>query len=146
MTIIVDASIIISALINPSGKEAALIFDYAEKVDFVAPDLMYDEVFSKKNKIINSSHHTEISLKESIELITLNLSIFSIAKYDLNILKLAEQLTYSIDKKDTQYVALTILLEGLFWTGDLKLLRGLKRKGFNNIITTLNFQNILKGL
>jgi predicted nucleic acid-binding protein len=146
MTIIVDASVIISTLINPFGKEAAFLFDYAEKIDFVAPDLMYAEVFSKKSKIINSSHHTETSFKGSLELITLNFSIFSIAKYDPNILKLAEQLTYSIDKKDTQYIALTILLEGLFWTGDLKLLRGLKRKGFNNIITTLDFQNILKGL
>jgi predicted nucleic acid-binding protein len=146
MTIIVDASIIISALFNPAGKEAAFIFDYAEKLDFVAPDLMYKEVLSKKNKIIDNSHHTETTFVESVELLTTNISIFSIYKYDPEILKVAEQLTYSIDKKDTQYIALTILLEGLFWTGDLKLLRGLKRKGFNQIITTLDFLQIIKGL
>lgn len=146
MTIIVDASIIISALINPSGKEASFIFNYHEKVDFVAPELVFTEVVSKKNKIISISHHTESSIAESILLLETIISIFDVEKYHPDILKVAEQLTYSIDKKDTQYIALTILLEGLFWTGDLKLLRGLKRKDFNQIITTLDFEQILKGL
>ena len=48
MTIIIDANIIISALINPNGKEAVFILNYSDKVDFVAPDLIYKEVVSKK--------------------------------------------------------------------------------------------------
>lgn len=146
MTIIVDASIIISVLINPAGKEAAFIFDYADKVDFIAPDLIYKEVASKKNKIIAGSHLNESSLEQSLLLIYTTFSVISVEKYQPDILKVAEQLTYSIDKKDTQYIALTILMEGLFWTGDLKLLRGLKRKGFNQIITTADFERILKGI
>lgn len=146
MTIIVDASIVISALINPLGKEAKIIFNFYEKVDFVAPDLIFKEILLKKNKIVASSYFSESSLNESLELITNILSVFSVYKYDHEILKLAEQLTYSIDKKDMQYIALTILLEGLFWAGDLKLLRGLKRKDFNQVITTFDFKQILKGL
>ena len=146
MTVIIDANIIISALINPNGKEAACIFDYADKVDFVAPDLIFREVQSKKNKIISNTHLTGSSFEQSLELIATTFSVYGVAKYNPGILKVAGQLTYSIDEKDTQYIALTILLEGLLWTGDLKLLRGLKRKGFNQIITTPDFQQILKGL
>lgn len=146
MTIIIDANIIISALINPNGKEAALIFDYTHKVDFAAPGLLFREVQSKKNKIISTSHLTGSSFDQSLELISTAFSIYDVARYNPDILKVAEQLTYSIDEKDTQYIALTILLEGLLWTGDLKLLSGLKRKGFNQIITTTDFHQILKGL
>ena len=146
MTIIIDAGIIISALINPAGKEAAIIFDYADKVDFVAPDLLYEEVLSKKNKIITNSHLNEASFEQSLLLITDTISVFSVEKYSPDILRVAIDLTYSVDKKDTQYIALTILLESLFWTGDPKLLRGLKRKGFPHIITTLDFEQILKGI
>lgn len=146
MTIIIDASIIISALIKPAGKEAAIIFDYAHKVDFVALYLMYDEVLLKKNKIIANSHLNEASFEQSLLLITDTISVFSVEKYSPDILRVASDLTYSVHKKDTQYIALTILLESLFWTGDLKLLRGLKRKGFLHIITTLDFEQILKGI
>ena len=74
------------------------------------------------------------------------ITVLSVDKFHPDILKVAEELTYSIDKKDTQYVVLTIFLEGLLWTGDLKLLRALKRKGFNQIITTSDFEQILKGI
>jgi predicted nucleic acid-binding protein len=146
MTIIVDASIIISTLINPSGKEASLIFNNHERVDFVAPALVFQEVLSKKSKILSSTHHSESSIAESILLLETIISIFDVEKFSKGILDVAKQLTYSIDEKDTQYIALTIQLEGLFWTGDLKLLRGLKRKDINQIITTLDFEQILKGL
>ena len=146
MTVIIDANIIISALINPNGKEAVFILNYSDKVDFVAPDLIYKEVVSKKSKILKSSHHTEETLQTSLELITNNISVFSVSKYDPSILKVARELTSGIDENDVQYIALTILLEGLFWTGDLRLLRGLKRKGFKHIITTSDFEQIIKGL
>ncbi|MEP7236703.1 MAG: PIN domain-containing protein [Ferruginibacter sp.] len=146
MTIIIDANILISALINPAGKEAAIILDENDKVEFIAPDLIYTEVLSKKNKIIEGSHLTNSVFEKSLLLISDSITVFSVNKFHTDILKVAEELTYSIDKKDTQYVALTIFLEGLLWTGDLKLLRALKRKGFNQIITTPDFELILKGL
>ncbi len=88
----------------------------------MAPVLVFEEVLSKKNAILAHSHHSEFTIAESILLLETIISIFDVEKYSPAILKVAEQLTYSIDKKDTQYIALTILLEGLFWTGDLKLL------------------------
>jgi len=35
-----------------------------------------------------------------------------------------------IDESDTPFVALTIELKALLWTGDKKLKEGLKKKGF----------------
>ena len=36
-----------------------------------------------------------------------------------------------IDPKDMLFVALTLEVEGLLWTGDAKLRTGLKNKGFD---------------
>ena len=146
MTVIVDANILISTLINPAGKEAAIILDKNDKIDLIAPDIIYSEVLSKRNKIITGSHHTEITFEKSILFLFEAITVLSVDKFDPAILKVAEELTYSIDKKDMQYIAVTIFLEGLLWTGDLKLLRAIKRKGFSQIITTPDLEQILKGL
>ena len=41
-----------------------------------------------------------------------------------------------IDIDDTDFVAITKYLKGKLWTGDLQLSRGLKAKGFKNVLTT----------
>jgi hypothetical protein len=40
----------------------------------------------------------------------------------------------------------TIDYDALLWTGDVKLIRGLRRKGFNNTVTTKELKEIIKGL
>ncbi len=48
----------------------------------------------------------------------------------------AWQLCKDIDESDIPFIALAIELKALLWTGDKKLIEGLKRKEFNQIITT----------
>lgn len=50
-----------------------------------------------------------------------------------NTLKKAYRLVKDVDEKDIIYVALTIEMNGLLWTGDKKLIKGLQKKGFNKI-------------
>jgi predicted nucleic acid-binding protein len=59
--------------------------------------------------------------------------------------KKALSIAEDIDEFDTPFVALSIELDGLLWTGDKKLIKWLKNKSFNEIITTneiikLNFK------
>lgn len=41
-----------------------------------------------------------------------------------------------IDEKDTPFVALSLELTVPLWTNDKKLIKGLKKKGFDNLLTT----------
>ena len=53
----------------------------------------------------------------------------------------SEKLVEDIDFDDILFVALTKHIKGKLWTGDNKLIKSLKLKGFTQIITT---QEILK--
>jgi predicted nucleic acid-binding protein len=49
----------------------------------------------------------------------------------------AYDLTKDIDTKDTPFVALVLAIpESLLWTGDKKLINGLRNKGFQQCIST----------
>ena len=58
----------------------------------------------------------------------------------------AENFTQQIDMDDTIFIAFALALNSLLWTGDRKLLNGVKRKGFTNIISTKELKDIIKGL
>lgn len=47
----------------------------------------------------------------------------------------AQSLCSDVDEKDTPFVAMSLFLDAPLITGDKKLIKGLKEKGFEKIIT-----------
>lgn len=48
----------------------------------------------------------------------------------------AMKLTADVDENDTLFVALSMHLTANLWTGDKKLIEGIKAKGYNKIVST----------
>lgn len=48
----------------------------------------------------------------------------------------AFELVKDVDEKDIHYVAFSKQFDRRIWSGDKQLIRGLKRKGFDDFITT----------
>ena len=61
-------------------------------------------------------------------------------------LREAERLVQHIDPKDFTFVEVAVYFDSLLWSGDLKLYKGLRRKGFKNIVTTKELSEIIKGI
>lgn len=146
MIIIVDTNIIINASLNARGELFQILTNSYTDLDFAAPDLALKEIVK---------HQTEIcqKLKRSLLLFQNNFSVLLnhliiLPDDDLSEINMqeAETLTSSIDIDDPIFVAFAMALDSLLWTGDLKLSKALRRKGFTNVILTKELKLILKGL
>ncbi len=146
MVVVIDANIIISACLKINGRIAKLIFNYSSNINYVVPSFILSEIKENEEKICSSNKISKNEFNQNLLLLLTRLLLINDDKITDATFQNAFELTKSIDPNDTIYIALAISLDALFWTGDLKLLKGLKRKGFHHIITTLDFEQILKGL
>jgi len=75
-----------------------------------------------------------------------NVALYSTQGVDNATLRKAILITQNIDVKDSIYIAFCLAFDGILWTGDMKLYRGLRRNGFMNVVTTKELTEILKGV
>jgi predicted nucleic acid-binding protein len=146
MVVIVDANILISSASNPTGNLARLIFNYSSLVSFVSPEFVLTESKANEYKICTIAKISREQFNSNLHVLLSHLLILNDDEIEERYFKKAYELTESIDLYDMIYVAFALALDALLWTGDLKLFRGLRRKGFNNIVTTKEMNQIIKGL
>lgn len=79
---------------------------------------------------------TDNEFIETYELIIRNLSILNHTIIPKKFYKKALELCNSVDVDDTAFVAITYYVKGRLWTGDKKLINGLKESNYLRIITT----------
>jgi predicted nucleic acid-binding protein len=146
MIIIVDTNIIISACLNKQSDLFNLLKSSDRKINFVLPEYALEEI---------NNHKVRVCYKSKVDLNLFNENLFDLIRFmnllsykELNkeIIEKANELTEDIDKKDTIFVAFSLALDSLLWSSDLKLYKALRRKSFNNIITTKELKQIIKGI
>ena len=146
MIVIVDANLLISAVLNPEGTVAKLLILNDLDVEFVVPEYAWTEIQSHKNRICIANNIPFVYFDKLLTKLISFFLIFSEREVSTETIEKAFVLTSDIDKKDAIYVAFSLTLDALLWTGDLKLYRGLRRKGFKNVVTTKEMEQIIKGL
>lgn len=146
MVVVVDANILISAALTPNGHIADLFFSNSSKIQFIAPAFILEEIKANETIICIKIKRSISDFKQHLQVILSKTILIDEDEISDKIFKKAFDLTKTIDPKDTIYIALAISFDALCWTGDLKLLRVLKRKNYNQIITTQDLEQILKGL
>jgi predicted nucleic acid-binding protein len=134
--IVVDTNIVISSLINRSGKEYNLIMNPSYNLSIHTCYFLYSELLKHKRKILNLSKLREQEFLELFGLVSKNINFIDEDQIPAGLWQTAYNLTKPVDENDTPFVALTMYLGGVLWTGDKKLHRGLVRRDYHNIITT----------
>ncbi len=97
---------------------------------------MFNELQNKSNKILKISGFTNKQLTELLYLIHKKIEFVDDDLISYKYQQKAYQLVHDIDKKDLLFVALSLQTGYNIWTGDLKLMKGLRKKGFVNILST----------
>ena len=113
MDLVVDANIVISALI---GKGRTLDLLFSERFRLFAPQYLFEEITKHKAEILEKSLLGEAQLDAFLSLVTLRISIVPKAEFEKMLAK-----DISPDPNDREYFALAMSLGCPIWTNDKKL-------------------------
>lgn len=146
ITVIVDTNILISACLNEESDIFKILNDLSEIIDFIIPDYALDEIEKHKLSICESTRRDVNVFDQLLTQCCKNATIIPVSAIPTSTFELAANLTQKTDLNDAPFVAVSLAYNALIWTGDIKLNRGLKRIGFNYIISTKELKDIIKGL
>jgi len=136
MRIIVDTNIVFSALLNSNGRIGRLLFDSRNKFHFYSCKYLQKEIHRHIDKIRHYSGLNEDDLSELISLIESRIIFIEEELLSDSIIAEAKELVSGIDFDDFAFVAVNNHLSALLWTGDKKLIIGLRQKGYRRIVST----------
>jgi predicted nucleic acid-binding protein len=136
VNLIVDTNIAISSLITPGSNISKIIFRDLGKSALIAPSFMFEEILDKFQRIIKITGYSDEQLKELLYLLVKRIDFIENELIDFKHQKEAYDLVKEIDPKDLLFVALSLQTGKPIWTGDFKLHKGLRKRGFDNILTT----------
>jgi len=142
MNVIVDTNIVFSGILNTNGAIGDLLFNSNSNIVFCSPNFMKDEIFKYYSKLQKLSKLPSAQLDLSIAKVISQINLIAEESISHNSWTSAYELAKDIDENDTPFVALTIELNGVLWTGDKKLMTGLSAKLWNNFMSTKEFQEL----
>jgi predicted nucleic acid-binding protein len=134
--IVVDSNIVFSALLNTKSKIGQLLINGSQYFDFYTVKLLRSEIIRHRKKILTITGFTQKQFDETFHIIVSRIKFIDdilISEIDL---KESVEIVSDIDINDSMFIALNNHLSSHFWTGDKKLLKGLKKKGYSKILNS----------
>lgn len=143
--IVVDTNIIFSTLLNINSRIAQILINSSALYDFYAPEFLRIEIIKHKSKIQKLGNFSEDDFLELYETIMKHVTVINTSLISKSYFENAFNLCSDVDVNDTEFVATCEFVEGILWTGDLKLMKGLEKKDYMNFITTEDlFEKFMK--
>ena len=136
MNIVVDSNIVFSAMLNTKSNIGQLLTDGSTYFSYYSVSLLKTEIHNHKKRLCKIAGFTEQEFEEVFYLITNKIKFIDEILISDKDFSNATKLIATIDTDDILFVALANHLHTNLWTGDKKLITGLKAKGYTKILTT----------
>jgi predicted nucleic acid-binding protein len=137
---VIDANILFSAIIGSRRVYLELI----KNVELYAPDYILKEIEKYEQLLLKKTKLTKKELNDFLIKLFKGVTILPSIIMNRESKQKAMDLCKDIDEKDTPYVALAIEMDVSVISNDKKLYKGLKEKGFSNIILLEDIINNMK--
>ncbi len=135
MKLVVDTNILVSCMVKLDGRTAELYLNPPSTLVYYAPEGLIAEITLHREKIMKLTGATSVQLAEISELLLSPLTVIPNSAISAKHWEQAFNFVKDIDEHDDQFVALALHLNCPLWTGDKKLVNGLRRKGFKLLVT-----------
>ena len=142
MRIIVDTNIVFSALLNSNSRIGRLLIDSRNKFKFYSCKYLQKEIHRHIDKIKLYSGLNNDDLSELIALVESRIFFIEEGLLPVSIIAEAKEWVADVDFDDFAFVAIANHLDAWLWTGDKKLIVGLRKKGYHRIITTTDLWDL----
>jgi predicted nucleic acid-binding protein len=142
MIVICDANIVYSSIITPDGINFHIIVN--SKVQICAPIFMLNELKRHKKTIIELAKINEHEFQQRLKFLKTKIKFLEEDEIPKTHILKSLEITDSVDPNDFIYVALHLHTNHKIWTGDKKLIKGLRSKGYDFCITTQELKRKLK--
>jgi predicted nucleic acid-binding protein len=136
MRIIVDTNIVFSALLNSNSRIGRILLDSRELFQFYSCKYLQKEIHRHRDKIRNYSGLNNEDLSELVALVESRIFFLEEELLPASVIADAKEWVKDVDFNDFAFVAVANHLDAWLWTGDKKLIIGLRQKGYHRIIST----------
>ena len=142
MRVVIDTSVIMSALMSSKGRVADVLMNPMNDFEKYSCYFMQVEIFKHKQRILKYSKLEESELLEVVYLTLKKLSLVNENQISSENWHIADELTKDVESKDIAFVALALQLDATLWTLDRKLQDYLIEKGFTNVVNTYELEQL----
>jgi predicted nucleic acid-binding protein len=143
MKLVVDTNIAFSAILNTNSRIANVLLQPQTKLIFYSTSQLLVEIETHRDKLQDLAGYSDHELNAIVDFILGRIKFINVELIPKEIYDMAESITYNVDIDDTEFIALTEFVNGRFWSGDKKLIRGLKGKGWDKFISLQEIQQLM---
>ncbi len=136
MKLVVDANLVFSCVVRSDGNIGELLLRSADRFECFAPTVLQEELERHRAKLRKMARMDDRSLTVTLSAILRGITMIHEPLLTKANLRKAEKLLTNVDLFDAPYLALALDLACPLWTGDLKLIRGLRARGFDAVVST----------
>lgn len=136
MKLVVDTNVVFSAMVTPKGVSGHLMMFTWPRLELFAPEELRVELSKYRQKAAKAARLTSDEIAELEGTVLGRITVVPHAVIPTATWERAYDLVKHIDEDDDQFVALALHLNCPLWTGDKKLINGLRRKGFKLLVTS----------
>jgi predicted nucleic acid-binding protein len=134
--IVVDTNIVFSAILSSRGKIGELLLNKPAEIEFLSPKFLLDELTFHTKKIISLTGFSETEYQQIKAYVIQHIEFIDSKNIAPEHWERSFDLIKEVDENDIPFLALTMEVNGLLWTGDKKLIKALQYKKFDNVVTT----------
>lgn len=142
MKIVVDSNIVFSGILNTKSSIGQIILEGAAEFDFYSIYQLIDEINTHKSKILKVTKYSSEKFLTIFEVFQNEINFINLNHISGKSMEKAKEMARDIDTDDTLFIALSLELGAKLWTGDKKLINGLRNKGFDLTVTTAELLKI----
>jgi predicted nucleic acid-binding protein len=127
MNLVIDANILLAALINPCGTTHKIIFD--DSISLFAPEFLFEEFLTYKELIVKKSGLKPQEIEQAARILKSRINIVPQKHFEKERDKAK---LFTPDQDDVEYLGLALFLLCPLWSNN----KALKKQTFVKIIST----------